>query len=121
MLAEVDGRAVACAIAIPDINQALKGTNGRLFPLGLVRLLLRRQYVNQIRLLLLGVDAAYRPLGLYPLLLLELHRQLTRGPFLRAELSWVLEDNRDVNQPAEQEGAHRYKTYRIYEKHLASS
>ena len=28
--AEVEGRPVACAIAIPDINQALKGTNGRL-------------------------------------------------------------------------------------------
>jgi hypothetical protein len=119
VLAEVDGRPVACAIAIPDINQALKGTNGRLFPLGLVRLLLRRHYVNQIRLLLLGVDAAYRALGLYPLLLFELHRQLSGGPFLRAELSWVLEDNRDINQPAEQVGARRYKTYRIYEKQLA--
>src|SRR5206468_1006746 len=40
--AEVEGRAVACAIAIPDVNQALKGTNGRLFPLGLIRLLMRK-------------------------------------------------------------------------------
>ena len=121
VLAEVDGRPVACAIAIPDINQALKGTNGRLFPLGLVRLLLRRRWVNQIRLLLLGVDAAYRTLGLYPLLLFELHRQLSGGPFLRIEFSWVLEDNRDINQPAEQVGARRYRTYRIYEKQLVSS
>ena len=36
---------VACAVAIPDINQALKGTNGRLFPLGLIRLLLRKRYI----------------------------------------------------------------------------
>ena len=27
--------------------------------------------------------------------------------------------NRDINQPAEMAGAHRYKTYRIYEKVLA--
>jgi hypothetical protein len=121
VLAEVDGRPVACAIAIPDINQALKGTNGRLFPLALVRLLLRGRYVNQIRLLLLGVDAAYRTLGLYPLLLFELHRQLSGGPYRRAEFSWVLEDNRDINQPAEQVGARRYKTYRIYEKKLVNS
>jgi hypothetical protein len=119
VLAAVDGVTVACAIAIPDINQALKGTNGRLFPLGLLRLLLRRRYVDQIRLLLLGVDAAYRPLGLYPLLLFELHRQLSGGPYRRAEFSWVLEDNRDITQPAEQAGARRYKTYRIYEKQLA--
>jgi hypothetical protein len=35
------------------------------------------------------------------------------------EFSWVLEDNRDINQPAEQAGAHRYKRYRIYEKTVA--
>ena len=117
--AEVDGRAVACAVAVPDINQALKGTNGRLFPFGLVRLLLRKRYITQIRLLLLGVAATYRALGLYPLLLFELHRQVKGTPYRRAEFSWVLEDNRDINQPAELAGARRYKTYRIYEKALA--
>jgi len=119
--AEVDGQPIACAIAIPDINQALAGTNGRLFPLGLVRLLFRKRYVNQMRLLLLGVDVAYRSLGLYPLLLFELHRQVQGGPYRRSEFSWVLEDNRDINQPAEMAGAKRYKTYRIYEKRLEAA
>ena len=114
--AEVDGRPVACAVAIPDINQALKGTNGRLLPYGLIRLLRRRHYISQIRLLLLGVESSYRPLGLYPLLLFELHRQVRNTAYRRAEFSWVLEDNRDINQPAELAGARRYKTYRIYEK-----
>src|SRR5205823_3012849 len=27
--AEIDGRMIACAVALPDINQALKGTGGR--------------------------------------------------------------------------------------------
>jgi len=115
--AEVDGRAVACAIAVPDINQALKGTGGRLFPLGMIRLLGRRWIIDQIRLLILGVLPAYRPLGLYPLLLSELHKQVA-GAYRRIEFSWVLEDNRDINQPAELAGARRYKTYRIYEKRL---
>jgi hypothetical protein len=117
--AEVDGRMVACVIAMPDINQALKGTGGTLFPLGLIRLLRRRRYIDQVRLLLLGVDPAYRAYGLYPLLLFELHRQARGGPYKRIEFSWVLEDNRDINQPAEQAGAKRYKTYRIYQKALA--
>src|SRR5262249_1640916 len=119
VVADVGGRTVACAIAIPDINQALKGTSGRLFPLGLARLLLRRRYIDQIRLLLLGVDAKHRALGIYPLLIETLHRQLEGTPYKRVEFSWVLEDNRDINQPAELAGARRYKTYRIYEKMLA--
>jgi hypothetical protein len=116
--AEVNGRAVACAVAVPDINQALKGTNGRLFPAALLRLLLRRRYIDQLRLLLLGVDADYRAIGLYPLVLHALHQQLAGGPYRRVEFSWVLEDNRDINQPAEMAGARRYKTYRLYEKTL---
>jgi len=116
--AEVDGRPVACAVAIPDINQALKGTSGRLLSLAIPRLLLRKRYVNQIRLLLLGVDEHYRALGIYPLLLFALNEQLAGGPYTRAELSWVLEDNRDINQTAELAGATHYKTYRIFEKDL---
>jgi hypothetical protein len=121
VLAEVDGKPVACAVAVPDINQALKGTNGRLLPSALFRLLFRARYVNQIRLLLLGVDADYRALGIYPLLLYEFHRQVTGGPYRRVEFSWVLEDNRDINQPAEMVGATHYKTYRIYEKTLGDT
>jgi hypothetical protein len=116
--AEVNGEMVACVVAVPDINQALKGTDGRLFPLGLLRLLLRKRYVSQVRLLLLGIDERHRRLGLFPLLLAEWHRQMQRTPYLRAEFSWVLEDNRDINKPAELAGATRYKTYRIYEKAL---
>jgi hypothetical protein len=116
--AEVDGRPVACAIAIPDINQTLKGTDGRLFPLGLIRLLRRKRIVDQVRLLLLGVLSEYRAVGLYPLLICALKRQMEGTPYRRAELSWVLEDNRDINQPVERLGARHYKTYRIYQKAL---
>ena len=119
VVAEADGRLVACALALPDINQALRGTDGRLFPLGLIKLLRRRHYVNQGRLLLLGIDPAYRSQGLFPLLLIELQRQIKGTPYKRVEFSWVLEDNTDINQPAEAHGARRYKTYRIYQKPIA--
>jgi GNAT superfamily N-acetyltransferase len=116
VVAEVDGRLVACAVAIPDINQALRGTGGRLFPTGLVRLLARKRIIDKVRLLLLGVLPEYRMVGVYPLMVYELFQQARGTRYRYAEFSWVLEDNRDINQPAEQIGARRYKTYRIYEK-----
>ncbi len=115
---EANGVMIACAVAIPDIHQALKGTSGRLFPRGLLRLLRRRQYVDQVRLLLVGVRPDYRTPGFFPWLLSEWHRHVRGGPYKRAELSWVLEDNRDINKAAEMSGARRYKTYRIYQKAL---
>jgi hypothetical protein len=117
--AEVDGQPVACAIAIPDINQALKGTDGRLSPSTIIRLLRRARYIDQMRLLLLGVLPEYRLRGLYPLLLFELQRQVRGSAYRRAEFSWVLEDNHDINQPAAAAGARCYKRYRIYEKALS--
>ena len=117
--AEVDGRPVACCIAVPDINQALRGTGGRLFPLGLIRLLARRWIVDRVRLLILGVLPEYRQFGLYPMLIARLHKQIYPA-YRTVECSWVLEDNRDVNGVLELVGARRYKTYRIYEKTLTA-
>jgi len=118
--AEVDGRPVACAVAVPDINQVMRGTDGRLFPLGLIRLLGRKRVIDQVRLLLLGVLPEYRLPGLFPLLISELHKSVTNNTrYMRAELSWVLEDNHEINKPVERIGAVRYKTYRIYQKALA--
>ena len=114
--AEVDGRMVACLVSVPDINQALKGTSGRLVPSTIARLLLRRRYITQVRLLLLGVNAQFRGVGVYSLLLSEWHRQLRATQYTGAEFSWVLENNRDINHTAEAAGARRYKTYRLYEK-----
>ena len=117
---EVDGRPVACAVAVPDINQAMRGTDGRLFPLGLIRLLGRKRIIDQVRLLLLGVLPEYRSPGLFPLIISELQKSLTNGTrYVRVEFSWVLEDNHDINKPVERIGAVRYKTYRIYQKALA--
>ena len=120
VLAEIDGRPVACAVAIPDINQALRGTDGRLFPFGLVRLLGRRWIIDQIRLMLLGVLPEYRTMGLYPLLIAEMQKLVqTKTAFKRVEFSWVLEDNTAINNTVERMGAVRYQTYRIYQKAIA--
>jgi hypothetical protein len=119
LCAEVDGRVIACGVALPDINQALKGTSGRLLSLAIPRLLIRRRYIDQIRLLLLGVDAHYRRRGIYPLLMLEMQKMWMQTEYKRVELSWVLEDNRDINQVAAGVGARLYKTYRIYQKAIA--
>lgn len=117
--ADVKGRRAGCIVAVPDLNQVLKGTDGRLFPKGLVRFLFRRRLIDQGRLLLLGVLPEFQGLGLLPVLVHELACRATGKAYRRVEFSWVLEDNIDINQPAAQVGARRYKTYRLYQKALA--
>ena len=116
---EVHGVRAGCIAAVPDLNQVLKGTDGRLFPSGLIRFLFRRRLIDQGRLFLLGVLPEYQGLGLLPLMVHELAQRASGRAYRRVEFSWVLEDNVDINQPAEQAGAKRYKTYRIFQKALS--
>ena len=118
LFAEAAGRTVACAVALPDVNQVLKRMGGRLFPFGLLHFLNRKRVINRSRLLLLGVVPEYRNLGLYPLIIAEMHRRGVDSGYVRGELSWTLEDNDAINAGIAAAGGRRYKTYRLYEKPL---
>ena len=118
LIAEVAGRAVACAVTLPDVNQVLKRMNGGLFPLGLLHFLRRKTVIDRCRLVMLGVIPEYRNLGLYPLMIAEAHRRVVANGYVRAEMSWTLEDNHAINAGIEASGGRRYKTYRLYEKSI---
>ena len=97
LFAEREGRPVACALAIPDVNQVLKRMNGRLLPFGIVHFLRRRHIITRARVVLAGVLPEVRHMGLYPLLVDEIYR---RGSvrYRETEMSWTLEDNDEVNK-----------------------
>ena len=46
----------------------------------------------------------------------EFLEQLKINKFEEAEMSWILEDNLNMNKPLITMGAKPYKTYRIFEK-----
>ncbi len=115
--ADVNGRAAGFIVAVPDLNQVLKGTGGRVIPKGLARFLVRRRIITQVRTLLFGVLPEFRRLMMGPVLVAELLRR-SQVRYRRAELSWVLEDNDEVAHYAAAVGAKRYKTYRLFEKAL---
>ena len=119
LVAEVGGRAVGCAIAAPDINEVLRPAGGRLFPLGLPRILLRRFIVTRWRIVIVGVISEYRNTGVLPLLMGGLMANAQGRRISVAECSWTLEDNTAVNLALSQGGATHYKTYRLYQKALA--
>lgn len=115
LLGEVGGRTVACALALPDINQALRHARGRLFPFGLCKILYHKRRIRRMRVLILGVLEEYRATGVAATLYAALFRNGLRAGYREGEFSWVLEDNVMMNRSLEALGARRYKTYRIYE------
>jgi GNAT superfamily N-acetyltransferase len=115
LLGEVGGKVVGFALALPDINQALKHANGRLLPLGLLKILYHKRSVRSLRVLVLGVVEEYRTAGVAAGFYAELFRNANRLGYRDCEMSWILEDNTLMIRSIEALGGKRYKTYRIYE------
>jgi GNAT superfamily N-acetyltransferase len=123
LLAEVDGYPVGFSITLPDLNEAARPLNGRLFPYGLpvnlVRFLWRKGRVKSARMIVLDVLEKYRRRGIAEMLILKtLEFGKNVAKYTGGELGWTLEDNHLVNQTIEAVGAKKYKIYRIYEKKI---
>jgi len=122
---EVNGVPAGVGLAIPNLNEAIYDLNGRLFPFGWIKLLwrLKVRHVRSGRLVLLGIKKEFRTrqyAGLAYLVCDEFYQSAVWHRFDWAEFSWTLEDNGLINSLIRKVGAEHYKTYRVYEKLLAS-
>jgi GNAT superfamily N-acetyltransferase len=115
LLGEKQGRTVGFALALPDVNQALKPAGGHLFPLGLLKILYYQRLVKSVRVVALGVVEEFRATGLAAAFYAILVRNARKLGFGETEMSWILEDNTLMNRSIQLMGAERYKTYRLYE------
>jgi GNAT superfamily N-acetyltransferase len=118
LIGERQGRPVGILFALPDLNQALRQANGRLFPFGLLKMLWARRRIRHARVVLLGIEKDCRRLGLEAVLLHHLEQTLVRLGYESAEFSWILESNAEMNTLLPRLGARRTKTYRIYDRDL---
>lgn len=123
--AELDSRTIGFIAMIPNVNEALQGLGGRLWPTGWARLLWRLKVagVRTARVPLMGVrrDVAGTMMGKnLPLRLIYALEPAVRATRLRhIELSWLLEGNRPMRRLVEAIGCDQVKTYRVYQKDVA--
>ena len=115
LFAELDGKTIGFALALPNAYQALKKANGRLLPFGLIKILLEAKKVREVRVLTLGVVREMRGNGADALLYLGLYDAARAAGFKGGEFSWILEDNVPMRRALEHLGASVYKTYRLYD------
>lgn len=118
LFAEIGGKTVGFALALPDYNFILKKLNGKLGPLGLLKFLYYKQKIKAIRVWMLGVKAEYRKRGIETLLYLEIFRRGQARGYEWGEMSMILEDNHLMQKGIEALGGKKYKTYRIYQSSL---
>ncbi len=119
LLAEHKGRVIGFALALPDINQALRRVKrGRLLPFGILKLLLGIRKVNYMRVLALGVIDEYRKLGIEACFYASIIKRSMDKNMIGGEASWILEHNALMNKGIQNINGVAYKRYRIYQKQL---
>ncbi len=115
MFAEVDGQGVGAVIGLPDYNPRIRDINGKLYPLGFLKLLRNPRGIRRIRVLSIAVVPEYQRWGLGLVLMRSLVPKAMELGVEEAEFSWVSEANTLARMGLEKAGARLKKTYRMYD------
>ncbi|MEM1052021.1 MAG: N-acetyltransferase [Pseudomonadota bacterium] len=125
MIAEVDGRPVAFMLVFPDVNHALKKTNGKLFPFGWFHMLrwLHNPREGGMRVPLMGVLKELqnsRIASQIAFMMISKIRENAAAKYQskRGEIGWILEDNQGMVAIADAIESKVNREYAIYEKLL---
>lgn len=123
---ELDGVAQAFGVVLPNLHEITADLDGRLFPLGLPRLIsrIRNHRFKDGRLALFGIRRALHRKAAGGAVILafieECRRRSAMSSIEHVEFGWVLEDNLGMRRPIELAGARVDKIHRVYEKNLAA-
>ncbi|MEI8257201.1 MAG: hypothetical protein WCJ30_16125 [Deltaproteobacteria bacterium] len=118
---EVEGKPVAFALAVPDINEALQVANGRLFPTGALRIWWKKRHMKRASFKILGVLPKYRHRGYDAMLVLDVAQAILDHGFTEADLSMTGEENTKINVYLEALGLKIYRRNRVYVRSLSAS
>lgn len=112
---EVGGEPVGFSLVLPDANSIIKRLNGRLFPFGIVRLLLGLRRVPGLRLLAMGVRRDFHNRGLDAVLYHDNFVNADALGKVDSDIGWVLESNTVMINTIEKAGGTHARTHRLYE------
>jgi GNAT superfamily N-acetyltransferase len=113
-----DNEPIGFAVALPDLNVALKkNPSGRMFP-GILKILWAARKISRLRILLLGTVPEWRGKGVDALMYKWIWEHGNAKGFNWGEAGWILEDNSAMRNGMLRLGFEVYKTYRLYDRPL---
>jgi hypothetical protein len=116
--AEIDGRPEAVFFACPDYNELLARMKGRIWPWGWLTYLRYRRHIKRYVVYVYAATPRADAMGVGVALYERFFGECFRKGIKSCETGYVLETNTRMRNSIENFGAHRRKTYQLYEKVL---
>lgn len=114
-----DNRPVGFVVALPDYNQVFRHIrDGRLFPLGMIRLLYYRKRIDAIRVLMQFVIPDFQRKAVNNAIFYQMSAYAHQKGYRTGDGSTIGETNRQSRSSVERLGGEHYRTYRLYKKKL---
>ena len=121
LLVEKDKKIIGYLIAVPNLNQAFRFVkNGKLFPFGIFKFLIKKRTVNSARIMILGILDEYKSMGIDLALYQRIKEALNKRNIFKSEACYVLENNQQMNTILNKLSEGVIKKYRVYEKEIVS-
>jgi GNAT superfamily N-acetyltransferase len=116
LFAEHQGQTIGFAVALPDLNVALRANpSGRMFP-GIVKVLLAARKVDRCRIALLGVVPSWQGKALDVILYERIWSNAKKRGIRWGEGGWVLQSNHTMANGLLRMGFEAYMTFRVYDR-----
>ena len=113
-----DGNVVGFAFGWPDVSAAMQRCKGRLFPFGIVDLLLEMRRTSRISGNGVGILPEFQGRGGNALLYSEMERTVGEFGFKYYEMTQIAETAVQMRKDLETLGGKPYKNHRVYRKSL---
>jgi len=118
LIVDENKKLVAFGISMPCLSYALKKSNGKLFPLGFLRLMNAMKKNDRLDLYLIGVHPKYQNKGVNSLIMVAMTKQCQRNGIKIAEAHHELEDNTKVQSLWTYFDSRKHKRRRCYIKQV---
>lgn len=113
-----NNKMVAAGIAMESFSEAMQACQGRLFPLGWLKIILKMRKNDVLDLCLVAVGSKFRNQGLNSVLMHEMHKSAIRKGLKWAETNGELETNSEILEMWKGYDFKTHKRRRIYTKKL---
>lgn len=92
-----NGKMIAFAIVMPDLSDAIKKADGKLFPFGFYHLLKAKKHSKDVLFYLIGIDPHYQNKGVTAIVFDEFYKSCTKNGIINCIRTPELEENNAIH------------------------